>query len=87
MLVWGLGGVGVEALGIEDVEFVHAIGEDVLLHLARDAVTGSDSLKLYAQFVGQLAALGEEFKTNFLNRMLVYFAVNKNVIHCIGYDC
>ena len=48
----GLRGVGIEALGIKDVEFVHAVGQDILLHLSGNAVSGGNSLELDAQLVG-----------------------------------
>ena len=83
----GLGGVGVESFRVKHVEFVHAVGEDVLFHLSRDARARSDGFELHAELVGQLAAFGEEFERNFLDRIFVNFAIYEYVVHSLNSVC
>ena len=53
------GGIREEFLAVKDEEFVHAIREDLVFHLALDAGTGDDGVQLDAQLIGQFTALGQ----------------------------
>ena len=63
------------------MQFVNAVAQDFLFHLALDAVARSDGFELNAKLVGQFAAFGEEFKRHFLNRVFIDFAINEYVVH------
>ena len=62
------------------MELVDAVGEYLLLDLSGNAAACGNGLKLYAEFVGQLASFGEEFEGDFLYRVFVYFAVYEYVV-------
>ena len=68
------------------MELVHAVGENVFLHLSRNAAAGGDGFELHAQFVGQFASLGEKLERYFLNRELIYFAIYKYVVHDFNFS-
>ena len=46
-----------------------------------DAAAGSDGFELYAQLVGQFAALGEKFERHFFDGNAVYLAIYEYVVH------
>ena len=52
--------VGEESLGVEDKELVHAVRQNLVLHLALDASTSHDGVEVHTELVGEFAALGQK---------------------------
>ena len=50
-----------QSLTVEDKEFVHSIGQNLIFNLALDTSSCNNSMQFYAQFIGQFAALGQQF--------------------------
>ena len=76
-----LRGVGSKALSIENVQLIHAVGENLALHLSRDTAAGSHGFQLHTQRVGQLAAFSEQFLAYFGNLSAFKLTIYKYVIH------
>ena len=53
----GLGGVGKQALGVKNVQFVNAIRQHLLFNLARNAAAGTNGLELNASVLASLRPL------------------------------
>ena len=70
-----------EALSVEDEELVNAVRQNLIFHLALNTSTRNHSVQLYAELVGELAALGEKFLRHFLNLSAFYLAIYKYVVH------
>ena len=49
-----------QTLTVEDKQLVDTIGQNLILNLALDASTGNNGVELYAQFIGELATLGQQ---------------------------
>ena len=75
-----VGGVGEQAFGVEHMNLVHTVGENLLFN-AIEALAGADALELNAERVGQLATLGQKFEGNVDNGRALNFAIYKYVIH------
>ena len=78
-----LAGVGAQSLCIKDVQTVHAVRQDLLLHLACYAASGNHSLQLYTQGVCQFTALGKQFLAHFGNTCAFYLAIYEYVVHIL----
>ena len=66
---------------VEDKEFVDAVGEYLLLHLALDSGADDHGMELHAELIGQLAAFGQKFLRNFLHGGAFNFTIYKYVVH------
>ena len=79
----GSRGVGEELGGIEDEEFVDAVRQHLLLDFALDAGADGDGVQLHAEFIRQLAALGEKFLRDFAHFGAFNLNIYKNVVHIL----
>jgi len=73
--------VGEEPRRVKDEQLVRSVGEYLVFDLPGDAGAGDHRMKLHAQPVGELAALGEEFLGYFGNLGAFCFAIYKYVVH------
>jgi len=55
-----------QTLTVEDKQFVDTVRQNQIFHLALDACTGNNGVEFYAQFIGELATLGQQLLRYFL---------------------
>ena len=79
----GSGSVWEQPFRIENKQFIHTVRENLLLHLTFDACSGNNGMEFHTQFVGELAALGEQILRYFGNGSAFDLAIYKYVIHKI----
>ena len=77
----GSRGVGEQLGGVEDEEFVNAVGQDLLLDFALDAGANGYGVKLHAEFIRQLTAFGQKFLRHLAHFRTFNLYIYKNVVH------
>lgn len=73
-----------QTIAVKDKDLVHAIGEYLALNLVLDACSAYYRMQFHAQFVGQFAALGEQFLRNLLHLGAFYLYIYEYVVHKFG---
>ena len=79
--------IGRQSRRVENVQAVHAVGQDLGFDVPRDAGPGGHGLELHAQLVGQFAALGQQFLAYLGHRSAFKLAIYKYVVHESLSDC
>ena len=76
--------VGEQVLPVEYKKLVHPVREDLGLHGPFDAGAGHHGVQFHAQFVGELAALGQEFLGDLGHDRALDLAIYEYVIHSLS---